>query len=137
MQDILESLKRKGYRITSPRQKVLHALSDYPQSVQEIASFLKRQKENVDLVSIYRTLEVLVGMGAVAKTQFLDGVAKYERTEESSHHHHLVCERCGTVKNISVNYDPFVKTVVQQAHRAHFSVKTHALEFFGLCTRCQ
>lgn len=133
MNDISQKLRQKGYRLTTQRQRVLAVLTDHPQSVEEVLIALKNKGENPDKVTIYRTLDCFVDLGIVSKTQFKDKTAKYELLTEDSHHHHLVCDNCGSVEDIALNEATLLRKVSEQTN---FQVKSHSLEFFGLCVNC-
>jgi Fur family ferric uptake transcriptional regulator len=127
-------LRQKGYRLTSQRQQILNALTDHPQSVEEVVAVFKQNRTTVDKVTVYRTLDCFVDLGIVAKTQFRDKTAKYELLNQDNHHHHLVCDNCGSVRDIALNEQALIKQVSQGSD---FQVKSHSLEFFGLCANCQ
>lgn len=133
MNDFSQKLRQKGYRLTTQRQRVLAVLTDRPQSVEEVLIALKNKDETPDKVTIYRTLDCFVDLGIVSKTQFKDKTAKYELLAEDSHHHHLVCDNCGSVEDIALNEAALLRKVSEQTN---FQVKSHSLEFFGLCVNC-
>jgi Fur family ferric uptake transcriptional regulator len=89
-------------------------------------------------------LELLVGMGLLARLDFGDGQARYELSREharKSHHHHLVCVRCGRI----VDYTDFIKDEVDLIERSEkglarkygFKITDHEIIFKGVCGRCQ
>lgn len=127
-------LREEGHRLTRQRQLVLDELTSVPRSVADIASSLRRKKGSIDRVTIYRTLNCLVGLGLAAKTRFKDKVAKYELVSDVPHHHHLVCDRCGAVEDITLDHSLLMAEV---SKRTDFKVLGHSLEFFGLCVKCQ
>lgn len=133
MTTILARLKAKGYRITLARQKVLKALSSRPLSVKEIVEILKKKGVKINFVTIYRTLEFLINLDFVHKTQFGGKEAKYEFADKQNHHHHLVCEKCGSTEDIRLDEKRLIKQV---ENRSDFKLIRHSLEFFGLCTKC-
>lgn len=133
MEKILKQLRKKGYRLTKPRKMVLKALTFYPQSVTDIVNSLEKKQAIVDMATIYRTLQVLVGLGVVAKIQFNNTSALYELSS-NNHHHHLVCNNCGSIEDICLNEDLLMNQVNKQTS---FKVQSHSLEFFGLCVNCQ
>lgn len=134
MNNISQILRQKGYRLTNQRQQILDALTTSPQSVQEVITALKGKSESIDRVTVYRTLDCFVDLGVVGKTQFKDKVAKYELLTEAHHHHHLVCDHCGSVEDIALNEAFLIRKVSEQTN---FQVKSHSLEFFGLCANCK
>lgn len=131
--NFLNDLKRAGLKVTAPRKEILRILSSHPMSAQELHSVLKEKGFNVDLVTIYRTLELFTNLELVRKTQFEDKIARYELVS-GQEHHHLVCIKCGIVEDVIINEDKFVKEIEKQSE---FKVERHALEFFGFCNLCQ
>lgn len=131
---ILEQLRQNKYRITQARREIIEALTFSPLEVKVIARRLERKGVKIDLATIYRTLERLVSLSLVNKTQFEDGISKYELNDKQTHHHHLVCEDCGFVEDIPLDEERLMNQVIAQSK---FKVLRHNLEFFGLCKRCQ
>jgi Fur family ferric uptake transcriptional regulator len=134
MTTILAKLKEKGYRITVARQEVLKVLSSRPLSVREIVDVLRKKRVKINFVTIYRTLEFLTNLNFVNKTRFEKSESKYELADGQHHHHHLVCEKCGSTKDIHLNEE---KLINQIKNRSNFKLIRHNLEFFGICEKCQ
>lgn len=133
-ENFLIDLKKAGLKITAPRKEILRILSSQPMSAQEVHSILKEKGFNVDIVTIYRTLELFENLELVRKTQFEDKTARYELISGQEHHHHLVCIKCGLVEDVVINEDKFVHEIEIQSE---FKVERHSLEFFGFCKRCK
>ena len=128
-------LRKKGFRVTLSRKEVLEVLTSYPQSAKEIYEKLNYKKDfNIDLVTVYRTLEFFFSEGLVAKSQIDLKRAKYELNDVNNHHHHFICEVCGNVEDFSVDDNIFLKKITD---RSKFSVRRHTLELWGLCSKCQ
>lgn len=122
-----------GIRYTKPRKLVFEALAHFskPATALEIHNYLKNE---IDLTSIYRTLELLKKSDLVNVILFGEGKKRYELKNISEHHHHLFCENCGDVEDIEMQEGSLLKTVAEQSK---FLIKKHNLEFFGLCQNCQ
>ena len=66
--------------------------------------------------------------------------AHYELAEElTSHHHHLICETCGAVSDIT--FDERLERTLgrgfqQVADATGFVPRHHAIDLFGLCAAC-
>ncbi|MBI4318304.1 MAG: transcriptional repressor [Chloroflexi bacterium] len=133
MDKALIQLKQAGYKITVARREILSALSCPPLTVQEIAERLKESGVKVDLVTVYRTLDLLTSLGLVRKALFHDTTARYEVVTDQEHHHHVVCEQCGVVARAPLDDIHLIELVEQQAN---FRVRRHTFEFFGTCTNC-
>jgi Fur family ferric uptake transcriptional regulator len=125
-----------GQRFTRTRKNIFEAIEHFnkPVSVQDIFSYLKKQKEEIDLTSIYRNLELMRKADIVNAILFGEGKKRYELKIISEHHHHLVCEKCGDVEDIEMQEKNLLKDVEKQSK---FKVLKHSLEFFGLCQDCQ
>lgn len=126
-------LRKKGHRVTLPREEILKALKSYPQSAREIYERLNKDIFNIDLATVYRTLEFFFSEGIVIKTQLDAKTTKYEFNSKDNHHHHLICEKCRAIRNISIDDDEFLKTII---NKTNFSIKRHTLELWGLCLKC-
>jgi len=92
------------------------------------------QKElGIDRVTVFRILNAFVEKGLVRKLEFGEGKARYELSNDE--HHHLICESCGKIEDIS---DCSISDLEKEVEKKKgFLVKRHALEFFGLCKDCQ
>ena len=102
-----------------------------PVSANEINDYLKNK---IDLTSVYRTLSLLIKSEMVNVILFGEGKKRYELKNKNEHHHHLVCEKCGDVKDVEMKENSLLKSVEV---RSKFVIKKHNLEFFGLCPDCQ
>src|SRR5712664_1438892 len=96
-QDLRTALKERGFRMTPQRQLILHAVASMHGhiAVEQVYQQVVSQFPDVNISTVYRTLEVLEELGFVRHTHFHDGVAQFERTDEAPHHH-MVCSRCGS-----------------------------------------
>ncbi|MCK5706822.1 MAG: transcriptional repressor [Candidatus Aureabacteria bacterium] len=135
-----------GYRWTLSRQAIIEALSSTSDhmSAEEVYNAVQKKHSSIGLATVYRTLEILVGMAVVLSFDFGDKRARYELAERFSkkdHHHHLVCNDCGKV----VEYTEFIgdeiellnKTEKGLSKKYNFKIDNHVIQFYGLCKKCQ
>lgn len=127
-------IKEKGYRLTKPREEILKVLESYPLTAQEIHNALVLKHISVDLASVYRSLELFVDMGIVHAIELGENKRRYELVDEKNHHHHLICNSCGNIEDISVDEK---KLLTEVDKKSKFKIDHHHLEFFGTCSRCQ
>lgn len=132
MVEIKKQLAAKGYRLTRPRQEIFAILSHEPQSVVEIIGQLKKKKIKIDKVTVYRTLASFVKLDLVEETQFKNKISVYELADHQ-HHHHVLCEKCGKIEDISLDEKILIKAAKKSSS---FQITSHHLEFFGLCKKC-
>ena len=132
--NIVSLLKEKGFRVTKPRLEIIKVLSNYPLSAEEIHDALDKKNIRVDLASVYRSLELFVKMSVVYSIELGEGKKRYELVNKNYHHHHLICNKCGTIENVEMNEINFDKKINE---KSKFLIDHHHLEFFGLCQDCQ
>lgn len=136
LDNLTESLRKKGLKVTQQRMLILQALVDSvkPLSADELLSREGIQEE-MDLVTVYRCLKKFEDSDLVTRLEFGDGVARFELTFESGHHHHhVVCRKCHKVEVLHIcDLDVHLKAVQAMGYK---SVQ-HRLDFFGVCPQCQ
>lgn len=128
-------LNVRGLRKTKQRDHILKVLQRKPLTIREIKTLLDEKHFGIHLVSIYRAMEIFVSMGLVRMIELGIGGRRYELVQHTNHHHHLICNNCGLIKDIVI---PNENVLFQNTDRPHgYLVTDHAIEFFGLCGNCQ
>lgn len=103
-------------------------------SAQDIHARLRAEGSAVGLTSVYRALQSLADDGSVDVLRVGNSEAGYRKCDTSSHHHHLVCRRCGATVEIEA---PGLERWIAGTARAHgYAVERHTLEVVGMCARC-
>lgn len=128
-------LREHCLRATAPRLALLSIMEKVkvPQSVRDLQA---RLKGRIDGVTVYRTLETLHKAGMVFRVDLQRAHAYYELATGRKHHHHLVCNSCGAVEDISYCPSSEMEQKVLKGSRKFSSIQSHALELFGTCTTC-
>ena len=126
LERVVGKIRGRGYKATPQRLAVLAALG--AQQHQRLEEIRARCPE-VGLVTIYRTLDLLSGIGAVRRLDLGDG-PRYELAED--HHHHLVCESCGDVSEFER-----CPLDLGRLRGMDFEVSSHTLEIYGRCAACR
>lgn len=132
--DFTKLLNKHDLKTTSARISLLKLLENEKNPVDSQFLVNSLQKTfKVDKVTIFRILNVLTEHGILRKLEFGEGKARYELNNED--HHHLICQNCGKIEDISdCNIGALEKEINQ---KKKFLVKLHTLEFYGLCENCQ
>src|SRR4030043_79728 len=96
--EIAGKLSERGYRLTPQRIMILSAIenSDDHISAEEIHAQIVARYPYVNISTVYRTLELLKGLGLVTETDLGEGRVRYHPADKG-HHHHLVCQECGAI----------------------------------------
>ncbi len=130
-----ERLVGSGVRLTPQRFMVLEALTVHPghTTAEQILATVQAHYPHVNKTTVYRTLELLAELGMVAISQMGGNQATYELVE--SPHHHLICKRCGLIRELpDAALNPLREFVATehgfQPCLEHFSL-------FGICQACR
>lgn len=138
-QQLVEQLRRNGYKITPQRQEILKAFmessSRLPQSAEEIHNKVVAKYPNVSLDTIYRNLNVLEGLEIISRLSMRDGKSRYELNPGGSHQHHLICLKCGSAE--AIDYCPLKALEKGIADEKRFEIIEHSFEIFGYCSLCR
>jgi Fur family transcriptional regulator, ferric uptake regulator len=130
-------LRAKGRRLTRQRQLIWETLAAEPErhlSAEDVVERVRTEMPDVNTSTIYRTLELLVAEGLLLRTDLGGDRAYFELSHEHSHHH-LVCERCGTVLHI---HDEELGDLRRRIKRnTGFALGAGEITLFGLCDDCQ
>jgi Fur family ferric uptake transcriptional regulator len=134
--DFRAALKGRGLRMTPQRQLILDAIASMRGhiSADQVHQQVIRQFPDVNVTTVYRTLEVLEELGLMRHTHFHNGVAQYQRTDEAPHHH-LVCTTCGGETELDVE---LLQPLTQELQRRYgFKSDLAHTAIVGVCRNCQ
>jgi Fur family ferric uptake transcriptional regulator len=134
--EVGEAFRELGYRLTPQRQLILTALqqSDDHISAEDIHARVCAKYPQVNISTVYRTLELLKGLGLVTETDLRSGRFRYHPAEKG-HHHHLICEQCGNT--IETAESPFLSLKRTLLKEYGFKANISHLAIFGHCSKCR
>lgn len=132
-----EVLAQNGRHTGQARRALLELLDSQTCALSaiEIEDSLRMSKRSVARASIYRILDELERLRLVQKVQVGHDTARYEAIRSGEgHHHHLVCENCGTIT-------PFTDAGLEDAirkvsSRLPMDVAEHEIVLRGACHTC-
>lgn len=129
-----EALRGANLRATRQRRTVLEALRERPDAVtaQDLHMELRQTGQSIGLTTVYRTLTALADAGFL-DTFTREGEQAF-RLCGDGHHHHLVCETCNRVEEITA--DEVERWVGEVASRRGYAVTGHRADIFGICPSC-
>ncbi|MDP2930896.1 MAG: Fur family transcriptional regulator [Chloroflexota bacterium] len=131
-----ETLKAKGYRMTAERRAILEILhsTDGHITADRIYHQVRAKFPKANKSTVYRTLELLKGLNLVAETNLGGNSVCYHHIEQS-HHHHLVCQKCGRVYDVDAAvFAPLQELLIK---KYQFVPDIRHLAIFGYCPKCQ
>jgi len=131
---MVEQFRASGHRLTGPRVAVMSALERGTGHMSPAEVFTEAAKEcpTLNRASVYRTLEILTGLGMVRPIFLGDGVQRFARVGDG--HHHLVCSGCGSLTEFEECQ--LVDVWPALAARFGFRMEGHLLEIYGRCSAC-
>ncbi|MCL6106098.1 MAG: transcriptional repressor [Actinobacteria bacterium] len=129
-------LIRKGFRLTVVRKAIIRELDNAkrPLSTGELRGCLQKSGLSPHKTTVYREIGFLLDQGIVTRLTFGERQDRFELSL-FPHHHHAVCEKCGVVEDIDCAEG--ISKIEDMLSRRKFKVKTHMVEFIGLCDHCR
>ena len=133
--DIISKLSKQGYRLTPQRMMILSAIenSDDHVSAEEIHAQIVAKYPQVNISTVYRTLELLKQLGLVTETNLGGGRFKYHSADKGRHHH-LVCQECGAIIDIDESLLSSLRDTLFREYK--FIADLRHLAIFGRCVNC-
>ena len=131
-----ETIRKAGYRLTPQRAAVWETVrrGGRHRTAEEIAAEVQQTLPEVNVSTVYRTLELLVGLELVQETRW-NGAVTYYEVAPAPVHHHFVCGRCGAVGHFD---DDLLEPVRRRLLELDgFVVSETRATVFGLCRDCQ
>ncbi|MGQ9501120.1 MAG: Fur family transcriptional regulator [Anaerolineae bacterium] len=132
---LAEALKCAGYKMTAPRKAVVQVLEQEGEHLSsgEVLALGRQIYPPLSRATVYRTLDLLTNLGLIRPILLKDTAQRYVSGEGG--HHHLVCSVCGAVFEFDrCDVDQFA---AELAARFDFQIRSHLLEFYGVCHDCQ
>lgn len=130
-----KKLSQLGYRLTPQRAMIVAAIekSDDHISAEEIYAQIVAKYPQVNISTVYRTLELLEQLGLVTETDLGGGSVRYHPVDKG-HHHHLVCQECWTVIDLDDSVLASLKSTLLRQYQ--FAADLRHLAIFGRCAKC-
>jgi Fur family ferric uptake transcriptional regulator len=130
-------LREHNLPITAQRLAIADVLAESTRhlSAEEISRELDARHVRVGTATVYRTLELLVTSGLVVERDFGEGFRRYEPARDAPHHEHLICTRCGQVREFRDERLERMTTLLAEAHG--YVRESHRLVIHGTCDDCR
>jgi len=126
-----------GVKNTRHRKAVLEVLgsSETPMTAEDIYLALKKIKDTTSLSTVYRSVEMLSGVGVVIKSNLLDDHRTRFELNYHRHKHYASCINCHQM--IIIEDCPFTELEKKLQRKTGFHVTEHRLEITGYCRNCR
>lgn len=133
-QVLSEYLRRTHRRCTTERYMVLasaEAMSGHF-TVEDLSAHLQANGRRVATATVYSSLQILVDCGLLRRLRLDDGAMRYEAASPTNHHH-LLCIRCGKIKDVR---EPAIEEMLKSRRYSAFTPAYFALTVYGVCSAC-
>lgn len=135
---VRERLWEREQRFTTGRRQIVDAIveADGPVTLPELLA----KQPALAQSSAYRNLSIMEEAGIVRRLVHGTEHAHFELAEDlTEHHHHLICESCGTIRDIMLTprLERSLDSAFDGVARAEgFSPRHHAIDIYGHCAAC-
>ena len=133
-----ERLRGREQRYTASRKVIVEALAAMEAPV-TLPALLQRVP-SLAQSSAYRNLAVLEEVGVVRRLVHGAEHAYYELAEDlTEHHHHLICEACGSVRDVALGarLERLIDDGLESIASQHgFATTRHVIDVYGRCASC-
>jgi Fe2+ or Zn2+ uptake regulation protein len=134
-EELAIAFRASGRRVTPQRQLLFGLLSGnlrHP-SAEALFAVAAQAMPGISLRTVYQTLTDLVTMGEVQVLDLGTGAARFD--PNVGDHHHVVCDRCGDVRDV---YVPGVSALALDGDGEldGFAVDRTQVVFRGTCQTC-
>ncbi|MFH0242443.1 Fur family transcriptional regulator [Streptomyces sp. HK10] len=135
MSDLLQRLRDRGWRLTAQRRVVAEVLDGehVHYTADEVHARATAKLPEISRATVYNTLGELVSIGEVVEVS-TDGRAKRYDPNAHHSHQHLVCSRCGVIRDVRPSGDPLA--LLPERERYGFTLDEATVTYRGLCPSC-
>ena len=133
--ELTEHFRANGRKITPQREAVFRALAGNEQhpTAEAIHAAVVAELPMVSLRTVYQVLNDLADLGELHVLDLGTGAARFDPNVAATHHH-LVCTRCGKVRDL---FADFHSVRVPSGAEQGFTVDTAEVVFRGVCNGCR
>lgn len=130
--ELTEIFRANGLKVTPQRQllfRLVHGNECHP-TAEVLFARASEQMPGISLRTVYQTLTDLASMGELRSLDLGTGATRFDPNTDD--HHHVVCDRCGDVRDVYVSG---VERLPVDGLDG-FEVREASILFTGVCPRC-
>ena len=126
-------LQKQGYKVTKRRDDILSFFSneDKYHTAKNLYEYMEAIYPGISYDTVYRNLHLYHDLGILESTD-LHAEKHFRMNCSDQHHHHFICNTCGTTKKVKVCPMDEVEQMLQA-----YIIEGHKFEIYGLCPSCQ
>ena len=126
-------LKEGKFRITPERFEVMDYALKYKGhfGADELFIQMKTDNSNVSRATVYNTLDLLFDCDLLSRRNFGDKVKRYESNFHRKSHDHVICEKCGKIREFS---NPKIQDIIKEvSEELGIEVTNYSFNIYGKC----
>ena len=135
--DFVNELRKRGNRITNAREvvcKILETSGHIHFTVDELHKLSLKKDKNIDLATVYRTLELLENINLIEHSHQVHGSGLYFVKDVYSNIH-IVCEACGKISDLDQQTSEKINKLI--VNKSNFRELTNHFVYSGFCKNCK
>ena len=135
--DFVNELRKRGNRITYAREvvcKILETSGHKHFTVDELHKLSLKKDKNIDLATVYRTLELLENINLIEHSHQVHGSGLYFVKDVYSNIH-IVCEACGEISDLDKQTSEKINRLI--VNKSNFRELTNHFVYSGFCKNCK
>jgi Fe2+ or Zn2+ uptake regulation protein len=128
-------LRKRGWPMTAQRRVIAEILAGehVHLSAEEIFQRAVARLPEISRATVYNTLKKLTELGELLEVSSDERAKRYD-PNASDPHHHLICQRCGLIRDVHPNGQGNLS--LPSGERYGFQVTGVEIMFHGLCPSC-
>jgi Fur family transcriptional regulator, stress-responsive regulator len=133
--ELMTTMRERGLRVTPQRMCIVDLLVANPAhpTVESLYEATRLRMPAISLKTVYQTVHDLEDLGEVRLLDLGTGQVRVDPNVEHRHHH-LVCNECGRVCDVPVD---FPGLTLSRRQRLGFSIDEVDVIFRGTCEPCR
>lgn len=134
--NLLKRLSQRGWQMTPQRRVVAEVLAGphVHLTADEVHALAAARLPEISRATVYKTLAELAELGEVREVAIGGRAKRYDPNTDSGHHH-LICERCGLIRDVYPEGEQGLSLSGEQSFG--FTLKGVDLVFRGICPACR
>lgn len=128
-------LEDKKHRKTEERNTIFRHICSFTGHFDVFTLHEQLENENfhVSKATLYNTLDILVEAALIVRHQINPQTVQYELRIFADTHQHLICTRCGHVREIR---NQTLKADIKKLKVQRFIPEFYCLYIYGICSKC-
>jgi Fe2+ or Zn2+ uptake regulation protein len=135
MKDLLQRLSERGWQLTPQRRVLAEVLAGQHVhlTADEIHERAVARLPEISRATAYKTLGELIALGEIREVAIGGRARRYDPNADATHQH-LVCERCGLIRDVHSEGKDQLR--ITKGNHYGFVVTSIEVVFRGLCPNC-